>query len=123
MTTEHMVILNAKVENSLTEMIESIAYETGLNKSELVRSCLRFALGSEEFRMRIKSALDEADRLVLESLGDASITIRTLVRRLNRRTDVIMEHPSAAWLSVVRLKCPVGESSVVDFWDQGGAWG
>ncbi len=102
-------------------MIASISYETGLNKSELVRSCFRFALGSAEFRRRIKSVLDEADRLVLESLGDASITIRTLVRRLNRRTDVIMEHPSAAWLSVVRLRAR--EVSEPEMFDQGTAWG
>ena len=104
--TEHMVLHSIKIERSLNVLLESVCHEAGQNRSEVVRSCIRFALKSEEFLKKNKLALNEGDRLLLENLGDTSVTVRTLVRRLCRCADVIMEHPSAAWLSVVRLKCP-----------------
>jgi len=105
-TAEHMVMVNTRIEDSLNSLLVSLSHDLGMNRSELVKACLRFALSSTAFREKMGLVLAEGDRLTLESLGDASVTIRTLVRRLSRRADIIMEHPSAAWLSIVRLNSP-----------------
>ena len=109
MATQHLVMVNTRIEDSLNSLLVSLSHDLGMNRSELVKACLRFALSSTAFREKMGLVLAEGDRLTLESLGDVSVTIRTLVRRLSRRADVIMEHPSAAWLSIVRLKCPEGQ--------------
>jgi hypothetical protein len=96
-------MVNTRIEGSLNDLLVSLSHDLGINRTELVKACLRFALSSTAFRKRMDLVLTEGDLLTLQCLGDVSITIRTLVRRLSRRADVIMEHPSAAWLSVVRL--------------------
>ena len=106
MAAEHMIQFTMKIEDSLIGLIESFSSELGMNKSELVRACIRFALNSSVFQKKIHLVLSEGDRLVLETLGDASMTVRSLVRRVARRGDVICDDPTSKMLTIVRLVHP-----------------
>jgi hypothetical protein len=100
--TDRIVHLSISIEADLVALLKSAAIDNQLNVSELVRESVRFALNSRSFLKRMKVILDSADPMIMRCIGHTSISVRTLMRRLVRRADVVADNHSSA-LTMIRL--------------------
>lgn len=101
--TDRIVHQTMSIEANLRDLLKSVANDSLLNVSELIRESVRFALSSPSFLERLKVILDSTDPMVIECIGHTSISIRTLMRRLVRRAVVVADNHSSA-LTVIRLE-------------------
>jgi len=106
--TNRLVQLPVKIDSELLALLTRTARKLGINRSELARKAFHFALKSDKFLSDLEITLTEGDRLVLEALGDGSITIKTLTRRLSRRPDLVLYPHKGDSRTVLRLVKPKG---------------